>query len=392
MSKKIYPALVVALYNRKEPAERVLKSLSEAFYPQANIQLIISIDTDGNNEDIRDLANDFEWKFGDKKVIFHESNLGIREHFNFCGDLTSDYETVVFIEDDLFLSRYYYNYTLQALDFFKDDDNIAGISLFSYTRIERWDTPLPFIPIDDGGENYFLQQASWGQIWTKKMWSGFMDWFKVNGKPEIVNSIKKLPMTVKGWPATSSWKKYYITYMIVNNKYYVFPRIGLAANFDDIGTNRGSQTTDYQSPLLVGEKEYRFKSFDDSVSIYDSCFELLPSVYKKFNPDLSNYDFEVNLYGDKQDENIEHELILSKLPGNKIIKSYGLKMKPHELNIFWNIAGNKIFLTDRSCLSIERNRKNWKADFVYYYRALPDLKEIISILVYKVKKKLDILN
>jgi GT2 family glycosyltransferase len=100
MTNKEYPALVVALYNRLEPAERVLNSLNEAIYPADNIQLVISIDTDGHNKNIYEYANSFNWKHGEKRVIFHENNLGIREHFNFCGDLTYEYDKVIFIEDD----------------------------------------------------------------------------------------------------------------------------------------------------------------------------------------------------------------------------------------------------------------------------------------------------
>jgi hypothetical protein len=368
MANKYTPAIVVALFNRMEPASRLLETVSSANYPNRPVALVISIDNDNNkNRDILALAEAFEWKYGEKEIIYHDRNLGLRDHFNFCGDLTEKYGSVVFLEDDLFVSAYYYDYLLQALDFYDDDEKVAGISLFNYTRIEQWKDPLPFTPVDDGYDNYFIQQASWGQVWTDKMWKKFRKWFEKCGNFEYINSLPDISKTIKGWPK-SSWKKYYITYMIQTGKYYVFPRISLTANFDDVGIHRKANTTYYQSPLLVNRKKFSFSAFKDSLSIYDSYFEILPSIIKSFNPSLAEYDFEVNLYGEKAGDGINKELVLSKTGGKKNIRQFSLNMKPHELNIIFNRSGNGIFLAPKESLEMRSHDDMFVENLEYFYK------------------------
>jgi hypothetical protein len=154
-------------------------------------------------------------------------------------------------------------------------------------------------------------------------------------------SLPEIPDVVKSWPGTSSWKKFYISYMIQHGKYYVFPRISLATNFDDIGTNRRTRSAEVQSPLLLRSKKFRFSSFEDSLSIYDSYFEILPRILKTLNPALEGHDFEVNLYGNK---NVVKDIVLSRVPGRKNIMQFDRVMKPHELNVIFNRKGDRIFL------------------------------------------------
>lgn len=382
-----YPALVVALYNRVIPSQRLLNSLAEAIYPQGEIPLVISIDNDFNrNKDVLELANQFDWKHGSKEVIYHENNLGLRDHFNYCGDLTERFGAIIFLEDDLFVSPYFYDYTLQALDFYLEDERVAGISLFNYTRIEKKFNPWPFSAIDDGYDNYFLQHASWGQVWTQKIWKPYKEWYKVYGKPEYINSLELVPPMIRSWQ-DSSWKKNYISHMILHGKYYVFPRVALATNFDDVGTHRRSNTVHYQSPLLVQKKQFRFSRFTESMSIYDPFFEILPDILKKFNPDLSGYDFQVNLYGDKDLKSIKSKSVLSKIPGRMNLKSYNLTMKPHELNIIFKVPGDKIFLCDVDQLTETDPRKTAIENFIYFYRSMFKLEEVRDILSYKMRNR-----
>lgn len=216
----ILPTIVVALYNREIPSKRLLHSLAIADYPAGEqVRLVISIDNDNNkNQNIVELANNYSWSFGPKEVIYQPKGLGLRDHFNFCGDLTEKYGAVIFLEDDLYVSPFFYDYVIKAIDYYEGDSNIAGISLYNYTRIEAKVNPLPFSPVDDGYDTYFLQQASWGQIWTWEMWRPFKKWFKECGKPEIIESFPQVPNNVKRWP-NSSWKKNYITYHCYPTKF-----------------------------------------------------------------------------------------------------------------------------------------------------------------------------
>jgi hypothetical protein len=383
------PVIVLALYNRENAALRSLDSISAARYPGRNTRLVISIDNDDNkNKNIERLAIEYPWEHGEKEVIYHKERLGLREHFNFCGDLTRVYGSVIFLEDDLFVSPHYYDYALQALDFYREDNRVAGISLFSYHRLDKGGNPPPFMPVDDGYDNYFLQQASWGQVWTHNVWADYKKWFRKFGTDEYVMSLPEIPVVVKNWPGERSWKKFYISWMILHHKYYVFPRVALATNFDDLGTNRRTQSTEFQSPLLMQSKKFRFSPIDDSLSVYDSHFEILPRILKTFNPSLSEYDFEVNLYGDKKIADIRKEMVLSRIPGAKNILKFDRVMKPHELNIIFNLEGDRIFLAKRNDLLSINHTDAFIDDLVYYYRRNFSLGEIKELMWYKVRSRL----
>jgi hypothetical protein len=380
------PTIVVAAYRRTAPLERLMASISNAIYNNGSVDLIISIDNYNNtNNDVVNFAREYNWPYGHKEVIYHDKNLGIFNHFNFCGNLTKELGTIIFLEDDLFASKYFYSYALQALDAFSGDENIAGISLFNYNRIEQWTNPYPFYAMDDGADNYFLQQASWGQVWTERMWEGYMNWLQDPATLKKAGNYSTLPKVMRGWPNTS-WKKHYIAYMIEQGKYYVFPRVSLCSNFDDPGTNRKRNTVYYQSPILVGNKSFSFNQLHDSLSIYDAYFEILPATLKKLNPNLADYEFEVNLYGNKSEHLLNNKTVLSKISGKENIFEYGLKMKPHELNVIFDVQGKGVYLAN-GLTKHGYDPTTEINNFSYFYRDL-NYHETLGYLKHKLKRKL----
>ena len=71
-------AIVVVAYNRPKSLSRILSSLENANYPREPVPLIISIDWAEDNLDVLEIAKDFNWKFGEKKVIYQQMNLGLK--------------------------------------------------------------------------------------------------------------------------------------------------------------------------------------------------------------------------------------------------------------------------------------------------------------------------
>src|SRR5690606_11898173 len=124
------PTIIVIGYNRPKSLQRLLTSLSKAHYPEGNIRLVISLDNSGTLEPLR-LAEAYDWPYGEKRVIHHEQRLGLRNHVLACGDLTEEYGDVLVLEDDLFVSPYFYEYTARALAFYENEPRVAGISLYS---------------------------------------------------------------------------------------------------------------------------------------------------------------------------------------------------------------------------------------------------------------------
>lgn len=333
----IKPAIVVSAYNRPLALRRLLDSLQSANYPDREIQLIISIDK-SENTDVQILAEKFQWQHGSKKVILHKNHLGLKKHLLSCGDLTEDYSAIIVLEDDLLVSPYFYHFALEAVNYYKDDHQLAGISLYNYQVAES--CFYPFNAIDDGSDVYFMQLASsWGQIWTRAQWQLFRQWFETHPTLPIKNTI---PNYLHPW-GDRSWKKHFIHYLIDNNKYFVFPRLSLTTNFEEPGTHASAKKV-FQVPLQLSEYLYKFQNLEKSKAIYDAWFEMMPACLNRWNADLSKYDYAVDLYGGKEIATIDKQYLLSSKIGHEAIQSYAGELFPMESNVAMALNGNAISL------------------------------------------------
>lgn len=379
------PAIIVIAYNRPDSILRLFKSLSVANYLQKDVPLFISIDyqESENHDRVIEIVNNFEWPFGEKKVIAHQKNLGLKKHVLSCGNLVADYESIIMLEDDIFVSPYFYEYACEALCFYQDSNEIAGISLYCHKK--NFVANLPFELIPDSYDVFFLQIASsWGQAWTKKQWFDFRDWMLVAD-----HDLDYLPYSVKTWPE-SSWLKHFIRYLILKNKYFVYPTKSLSTNFGDSGTHNLNKNVEYQVPLFMGNS-YRFVKISDSFNVYDAFFEILPSRLKLLVPELNQIDFSVDLYGKKELKNISTKYLLSskivKKDCSKMVSSFGLELKPNILNVFYTIKGDVFKLN----LKDEFEEETSSFDifnsivFEYFYTKLP-LKKLFIFVIYQLKR------
>lgn len=359
---KLNTPIVVVAYNRPRSLTRLLNSLKKSSFPNKNIDLIISIDKGSNNEAVLDVANNFIWDFGDKKVVYQEENLGLRAHILKCGSLSDVYGSVIVLEDDLYVSSNFYNYAIEALKFSKDKPYIGGVSLYNHQlNVHTRDN---FLAIDDGYDNWYFQFASsWGQAWSKDQWSGFMEWY--NKTPEI-NKNTKIPAYVRSW-SEKSWLKYNISYLIEKEMYFFYPRISLSTNFSDAGTHVGQDSTIYQVPMDYSiQKKYIFSEIDQSKAVYDAFYEnstLANSL------DLNLSDICIDLYGYKQRLGQKY-LLSSKILSYKIVRSYGKSLKPLDTNILENIEGDELFLYDTDLREENKNKPNFKRRLTYNVKQL----------------------
>jgi hypothetical protein len=362
--------IIAVGYNRPEALQRLLNSLLKASYP-GKVELIISIDGDketrgqgdretgrqgdketrrqgdketrrqgekgkrGKGEEVRRVAREFVWPFGEKRLIFHETNIGLRKHVISCGDLSKDYDGVIVLEDDLYVSPGFYEYTVQAFDYYKDDPKIAGISLYSHAYNEA--AQFPFRSLTDDSDVFFLQYAaSLGQFWSREGWSAFKYWYSNLSEGQ---ALENLPPNIKLWPETS-WKKYFIGYIVQHDLYFAYPRFSLTTHFSDEGTNMRVRESLFQVPLWLDKQVFSFKHFDESNAVYDVYCETIAGRLKRMVPSLKDYDFEVDLYGMKSKGDHKTAMFLSSRKCKNPLKSFGREMKPHEMNILAEIPGD----------------------------------------------------
>lgn len=358
-------AIVIAAYNRPASLQRLLGSIATAYYEgYSNIQLYISIDHSGNN-DCKGIADAFEWRYGTKVVLQHAQNLGLKKHVLSCGDLSQQHDAVIVLEDDLLVSSSFYDYAQQAYAFYKNDEQVAGVGLYHNTFNEV--AYSPFEPLNDGYDNYFMQvPCSWGQMWTRKQWAGFL---------QYINEVKEehwadsLPGNVQQWPNNSSWKKYYYNYLLQTGNYFVYPRVGLSTNFGDAGQHLQQAQSVFQTPLLLSAKTFRFSTIDASLSIYDGFYELSGEIYRRFSNGDQDVSFDLN--GTKPLEAVKTKYLVSSKQCKAPQKQFAVSLYPYENNILLNVIRNK---HEEACFSFGET-----ADFsakLQFSRLTADLKRL----------------
>lgn len=334
-------AIVVISYNRVHSLNRLLNSLNNADYEEDCVPLIISIDKSGK-DDVYNFAQNFIWKHGKKIIRTFQERQGLRNHILLCGSYTEQYNSIVVFEDDIYVCSNFYKYSKQAIEFYKDDNNIAGISLYSFEK--NYNNGLPFNALRSEYDNFFINIAqSWGQIWICEKWNKFIDWYNVNSEDFIQQN--HLPTNICNWP-TTSWLKYHTKYCIETNRYFVYPYKSLCTNFGDGGTHNIHSNSNWQVSMQYGTKNiYNFSPFNNKAIIYDAFFE---HQYLGTYCNVNDSDLCVDLYGDKNNREKKRYWLTLRKNNFKIIKSYALALRPHETNIIQNILGTDIFLYDTS--------------------------------------------
>lgn len=358
--------IIVIGYKNAYSIQRLLKQLNLAEYGNDQVLLIISVDYSGEGN-IRQLAEEYTWEHGEKIVKAYSERMGLRKHILNCGDYLEEYnlDAVAVFEDDTFPSVNFYQYMKNATDMYIEDDNIEGISL--YTHSKNLYAKQEFIPLQTNSDVFFLQYAqSWGQVWFGKRWKEFKKWYLENS--DTVEYRDDVPRNVSQWNE-NSWLKYHIKYCIEKNKYFVYPYVARATCFSEKGEHTVVSSNYLQLPLYMDrECEYIFSDFSEEALVYDAFFENM-NLYKYCG--VKKEELEVDLYGMHIRTDKKYLLSKKKLEYPRL-KSWGNYLKPHELNIIYDIEGEEIFLYElenQSGISLPPNAR--EADkFEEYFNLL----------------------
>ena len=377
MADKVENCLgVIAIgYNRPASMQRLLTALQEAEYEENDqVLLIISIDNSGN-DDVEQIAQKFQWAHGKKIIRTYETRQGLRNHILKCGSYIEEYDldAVAVFEDDIYPSADYYNYMKQAVEYYQEDDNIAGISLYSH----RWNTNanMPFEPQPGNSDVYFMSFASsWGQIWMKKQWNAFMEWYD---KHPVIKGDYDVPEAVASWP-DSSWLKYHITYCTKMQKYFVYPYQSLTTCFTDQGEHTVEHITLYHVPVSSKTgRAYQFETCNKTSICYDAYFERR-GLEAELNLEASMVT--VDLYGKRCNVEKTPYLLTERILPYKIVSSYALELRPHEENVVHHIAGRDIFLYDQR-VSSKSEGEITPNIMSYYFRVCKSGKWLIQYVI-----------
>lgn len=380
--KKI--AIVVIGYNRIKAISRLLACLNNAEYPSNDIPLVISIDC-SKNEELYEFVRNFQWLHGDKFVNIQEERLGLRNHIFQCASLSSKFRAVILLEDDLFLSPYFYQYVQQAVDKYENDDRVAEIAL--YTNEMNGYTGLPFSPLQNGSDTFLMQDVcTSGECFTEKMWQGFQAWLS---KPENEDiSMIDMQPAIKTW--TKAWSKFYNAYVVSQNLHVVYPRVAVSTNFNDVGTH-GTNEDDAVTQINLSEHRSEYRMYDyDSLITYD-IYNNNEALYEWLH--LSREELCLDLYGTHDNPGRRYILSTRYLP-YETVDSFALSMKPIELNIKYGIKGDGIYLYDTT-IPKKVKKEGAYTDYLTHYflhgfNSHLIVKEACRILKQALKRKLSL--
>lgn len=374
----MYKYGVVAIgYNRPDSMKRLLTALEAADYQGQQITLIVSIDNCGNDS-VEQVAKVAQWSHGEKHVRTFPERQGLRNHILQCGGCLEEnnLDAIAVFEDDVVPSPVFFSYMAQCTEQYSENMDIAGISLYKHGI--NVNANLPFVPQPSQYDVFFMQFAqSWGQVWLRKQWKAFSDWYASAENDHVFNP-DKLPAFVCRWPKTS-WLKYHIKYCVENNKQFVYPYVSYATCFSDAGEHTGNSTTRLQVPLQTKTVDaLRLpESVQDGV-VYDAFFEY---------DDHSGVCFD--LYGTRTDYQGKNKLLSQKKLPYCVIASYGMILKPHEMNYLSKMPGEALHLydlTETAALAEDDGLSELKA-LNYYYNYFPRFKQICSLLRRMLRRK-----
>jgi len=332
-SERINPVIIVVAYSRPASLKRLLKSLNEAEYPTKNQKLILSLDG-GAAKEVEEISDRYAFKWGDVEVIKREKNLGLRKHVLWAGYQVNKYGSVIVLEDDLIVDKWFYYFASKMLQYSCEKGDVAGISLYSQKYNEY--SGFPFEPLkNEYGFFYMKIPSSWGQVWSYSQWMGFMEWL-AEIKPYTISDCEGLPSYVKKWPETS-WKKYYSAYCVMCDKYFIYPYESYTTNFADSGGTHTVNGTDILQvsfrDSLRGFEGVRVPINDSDIFNYDQFMEPdYNAIYNKLG--MGREEINIDIYGIKSIELLKNKkYVLTTKKCSKYIKRFPLVMKPVDLNV-----------------------------------------------------------
>lgn len=358
---KTTPAIVVITYNRSNSLVQLLNSIKKADYNNVPT-LIISIDySEDHQQKMFEIAEQFDWE-GEKIVIARHENLGLKAHIFTCAEYANEYDSIVMLEDDLIVSPAFYTYSLRALEATQDAQHIAGVALYRNSFNES--VFLPFEPIT-AESDFFLMQTpcSWGQIWTKKQWNSFLNWYTTSFSETQYDS---LPAGIAAW-SEKSWKKPFYIYLHQTNTYFAYPYISYSMNRGEPGTNMEHKDNKYVNSLALSILNKPLQLHADA-PIYSGAFCLQAEYLKKHNTLLKEFDFTVDFYGDQLQNINENTWVLTCLPARNAQISFGLELKPIEMNILLKMQGNDIKLVRKKDILSSQLPKH----LLLYFYSIPN--------------------
>ena len=166
----------VLTMKRAKSLQRLLKSLEATEYGDGEVDLIIHVDYHADNQACIAAANEFEFSHGAKKIDIASKNRGLRDSwFDAWRPNGATAEYALILEDDIELSRDWYQWLSGAWNAYGSRDDLAGISLQRQTFVHKRGHQQ-FEIINDNRPFLYASVGSIGFSPHWKQWHDFLQW------------------------------------------------------------------------------------------------------------------------------------------------------------------------------------------------------------------------
>jgi hypothetical protein len=274
---KDYAPILVMVYDRLDSLKKCIESLKNCEESNESI-LYISSDAAYRSQDsekIEAVRNYIQIVSGFKKVvpILHKENKGLNGSYNFAIDLIfKEYETFIFLEDDIIVAPDFLKFVNEGLDFYKNDDRIISISGFSHSV---------FFDVDDSlkSEVYFTNRwCPWGfASWKNKIQNVLaLSLEELKSDLRDASFVKKLDeigidlftafqrKLYQNEPLVLDYR--YVHHMVKNDLYTVTPYMTKTFNIGNDGqgtrTKKNEKFTQFDTEALNEIVSFKFSGFE----------------------------------------------------------------------------------------------------------------------------------
>jgi len=330
----VMPSMSVKVfaYSRPNYLDRLLSSLKNSSYPSSFTNIPLDIFVDGlprisdsvllkNHLEVCRIAKAFIWPYGPKRVKIYKKNIGILgQYLNAWKRSAQGKEMSLFLEDDVILSQFYFQYLYTTFKTYAKTDlfrHFYGISLQQpktlllkdengvYKRIHRLPLdPRPYLthpaPSRDTTEfctlYSFPRVGTWGQIFFRDAWLDFLSWYnaidptRITFRPDFIFADWAIGRKRRVW---TPYFMHWVTVTGAKNLYFLFSEL------DDDIDNDNLEPEDFiqfSSSPLVGalaistqEKGNNFKqTLGPDTFLVDEPFEF---VVPADLMDIPSFDF-----------------------------------------------------------------------------------------------------
>ena len=191
-----------------------------------------------NINKVAEVIENINWT-KDIQVYKKDKNAGLADSIvSGVSQVLEIYDSIIVLEDDIKTSPYFLKYMRDALEIYRNCDDVASISGFNY----------PLENVDPGKETFFLRGTDcWGWATWKQEWKLFepdgrilLDKLKSSGSIhhfDFFGKYKFSRMLEKTIRVNHSWAVKWYASAYVANKLTLYPIKSLVQNIGDKGTN-----------------------------------------------------------------------------------------------------------------------------------------------------------